>query len=94
MRDISYLNVLIEDFRAIKKADIKIDGITVLAGENGSGKSTVSRLVYHLYKTIANYDNIISENFNSELRSIYTFLHITIRDIFLQKHQKTLSKFI
>ncbi|MCL1035248.1 AAA family ATPase [Elizabethkingia anophelis] len=88
MIESSNLNILIENFRAINKADIKIEGITVLAGENGSGKSTVSRLVYYLYKTIANYDNIISENFNSELRNIYTFLHIIINDLFNKKNDR------
>ena len=73
MKENSNLNIVIENFRAINKADININGITVLAGENGCGKSTISRLVYYLYKTIANYDNIISENLNDELRNIYTF---------------------
>ncbi|WP_313032241.1 AAA family ATPase [Soonwooa sp.] len=88
MKENSNLNIVIENFRAINKADININGITVLAGENGCGKSTISRLVYYLYKTIANYDNIISENLNDELRNIYTFLRITIDDIFNKKSDK------
>ena len=37
----------------IKKADIKIDGLTVIAGENDSGKSTVGKVLYSLVKSIA-----------------------------------------
>jgi predicted ATPase len=35
----------------IKKGDIDIDGITVIAGENDTGKSTVSKLVYSIVKS-------------------------------------------
>ncbi len=38
----------INEYRAIKNAVIKIDGITVLAGINGCGKSTLSRWLYYL----------------------------------------------
>lgn len=38
----------IKNYRAIKEAKIKIDGITVLAGVNGCGKSTLSRWLYYL----------------------------------------------
>lgn len=31
----------LSDYHAIKEADITINGITVLAGENGCGKSTL-----------------------------------------------------
>ena len=34
----------VEDFRAISQAEIKLDGITVVAGVNGCGKSTLSKL--------------------------------------------------
>ena len=53
------LRIEIENLRAIKKADIALDGITVIAGENSSGKSTISKLSYHLIDTILNYDAII-----------------------------------
>ena len=50
------LRFFTEDFRAIKSADITIYGITLVAGENGCGKSTLSKLLYYLYKSLANYD--------------------------------------
>ena len=36
----------------IKEASVKIDGLTVIAGENDTGKSTVGRTLYSLLKTI------------------------------------------
>lgn len=32
----------------IKEADIKIDGLTVIAGSNNSGKTTVGRALYSI----------------------------------------------
>ena len=39
------LRLQIENVHAVKKADIIIDGLTVLCGENGAGKSTIARLL-------------------------------------------------
>lgn len=38
----------LKDYHAIKEANLKLDGITVLAGENGCGKSTIARWFYYL----------------------------------------------
>ena len=72
----AYIRVKTEDFRAIKEADIIIDGITVVAGENGCGKSSLSKLLYFLYKTVANYDVLVRTQLGDELHSISTFLDI------------------
>ena len=37
----------------IKEAEIKIDGLTVIAGKNDSGKSTVGKVLFSLIKTIS-----------------------------------------
>ena len=34
---------LLKHYKAIKEASIELNGITVLAGENGAGKSTITR---------------------------------------------------
>lgn len=53
----------LSNFQAIKDANIKLDGITVLAGENGSGKSTLSRWIYYLINTINQYDSLVVNSF-------------------------------
>lgn len=49
----------IKDYHAVEKADIRIDGITVLAGANGSGKSTVSRWLYYVLQGMNEYEKCV-----------------------------------
>lgn len=46
----------IVDYHAIKDATIRIDGITVLAGINGCGKSTLSRWLYYLVNAMREFE--------------------------------------
>lgn len=48
------------DFFAIKKADIILDGITVISGVNGCGKSTLARSTYELLSAAINYDDLVA----------------------------------
>lgn len=74
------LRLEISDFRAIGHADIILDGITVIAGENGSGKSTISKLLYHTIKVVNEYDSIIDEQLKSRLRRISSNFKDLLRD--------------
>ena len=40
----------IKNFAKIKEADITLDGITVIAGENNTGKSTVGKILNSYFK--------------------------------------------
>ena len=40
------MKLSINNFAKIKQADIIIDGITVIAGENNTGKSTVGKVLF------------------------------------------------
>ncbi len=74
----SHLSIKLENIRAIKHADIALDGITVIAGENGCGKSTVSKLLYHLVYSSLNYDRFVEKKLNDDFRRIYkTFDQLT-----------------
>lgn len=74
------LRLEISDFRAIGHADIILDGITVIAGENGSGKSTISKLLYHTIKVVNEYDSIIDEQLKNKLRRISSNFRDVLRD--------------
>ena len=53
----------IQDYHAIKEANININGITVLAGENGCGKSTLSRWLYYVINVIAKFELIVYQDY-------------------------------
>ena len=46
----------LHDYHAISRADVVLDGITVLAGNNGCGKSTLSRWMYYVINGMANFE--------------------------------------
>ncbi len=48
------MKLTIENINKIQKAEIKLNGLTVIAGANSSGKSTVGKLLFSMVKSMAN----------------------------------------
>lgn len=53
----------LHDYHAIKQADIVVGGITVLSGENGAGKSTISQWLYHYVNASNNFETDLNQKF-------------------------------
>ena len=77
----SNIKVVTEGFRAIGHAAIQISGITVVAGENSSGKSTISKLLYELFNTVANYEVLVKEELMREFNDLFQFFKIVSTDL-------------
>ncbi|WPV63753.1 AAA family ATPase [Chitinophaga sp. LS1] len=88
MPEVPDIRVLVESFRAISSADIVINGITVVAGENSSGKSSISKLLYYLYKTVANYENIVKHTLYYSLKDIIQLLDILVQERSLSENHE------
>ena len=48
------MELKIQNVNIIKSADIKLNGLTVIVGENDSGKSTVGRVLFSVIKSLVN----------------------------------------
>ncbi len=56
------MELKLKNIGIIKEADIKINGLTVIAGENDSGKSTVGKVLYSVIKTISQSKITLTSN--------------------------------
>lgn len=61
------MEINIENIGVIKKADININGLTVICGENDTGKSTIGKSLFALVKGIVGFDEEFQEDFSYEL---------------------------
>lgn len=53
----------LKNLRAIQEAEIKVNGITLVSGVNGCGKSTISKMLYHLIEGVSNYNELAEKFF-------------------------------
>ena len=72
------MKLQLENLGAIQKADIALEGITIIAGENNVGKSTVGKALYAFFHDMSSwkqvYDDICSSNIERFLYLRSTFL--------------------
>ncbi len=61
------MRLKISNFAKIRFGDIKVDGITVIAGENNTGKSTVGKILYCFYNAFNNLEDQIIQNREEEV---------------------------
>ncbi|MEI0488854.1 AAA family ATPase [Brachyspira pulli] len=59
------MKLKISNFAKIEKADINIDGITVICGDNDTGKSTIGKILFSIF----NYDNFKKVRIRNDFRS-------------------------
>lgn len=60
----------IKNFASIKEASIKIDGITVIAGENNTGKSTIGKILFASFNSLRDIDKKVNSEINYSIRDL------------------------
>ena len=60
------MKLLIRNVGKLKEADVEINGITVIAGENNTGKSTIGKVLFSIFQSLYKLDDqIIREKRNT-----------------------------
>lgn len=74
------MRLKISNFAKIEEADIKIDGITVICGDNDTGKSTIGKILFSIF----NYEDFKNERIEKDLKDkIFNILRkLNIRNKF------------
>ena len=72
----------ISNFAKIDNADIIIDGITVIAGENNTGKSTIGKILFSIFNSLYDINEQIQgqriSEINANLKHIDS-IHYTLK---------------
>ncbi len=72
---------IIRDYHAIKEAEIKLDGITVLSGINGCGKSTLSRWLYYLINGAKGFEIYLFDEYKNKIGNILSRMQFACADL-------------
>lgn len=68
----------IQNIGVVKEADINIDGLTVICGENDTGKSTIGKTLFALVKGIIGYEEDFQSEISYELATRFRQIHRVI----------------
>jgi len=53
------MKLSIKNVGKLKEADVEINGITVIAGENNTGKSTIGKALFSIFQSLYKLDDQI-----------------------------------
>nr|MCU0348970.1 hypothetical protein [Saprospiraceae bacterium] len=71
----------IKNIAAIEQAEVLLDGLTVIGGENDTGKSTVGKLLFAIVKGIARYEQDLNESKEKGLRRKVEEIYFAVRRV-------------
>lgn len=83
MKGRKIMKLYLKNIGKVKQASVELNGITVIAGENNTGKSTIGRTLFALFRSFFNIDrrieeerinsivNILKEPFKGTVPSLY-----------------------
>ena len=79
------MNLKIKDFGVIKNADIKVDGITVITGNNNTGKSTIGKVFFSYFNSFHDMeikiDNVLKKKRYADYMEYLTNVLLDITEL-------------
>ena len=72
----------VSNIGCIEHAEMNLKGLTVITGENGSGKSTISKMIFSVIKAVANtaQENESSQQIRLEKLATSLYKRLTMRN--------------
>ncbi len=87
------MELQLKNIGMIKNSTIKLDGLTVIAGENNIGKSTIGKLLFSLIKSVHRYDEDLEEGKEDKVFSLLEKNYFEIRRNLNLSNNKLREKF-
>ena len=85
------MRLQINNFAKIGQSDIILDGITIIAGENNTGKSTVGKILFSLFNALCDIEDKVRKERLAEIRNTtFTILQNNISGLDIPR--KTLTR--
>lgn len=72
------MDIEVKNFGTIADAHVHIGGLTVITGENDTGKSTIGKILFSIVKAIARYEFDLEEDKDARLLSLAEILYFSI----------------
>ena len=79
------MKLKVSNFTRIAEANIEIDGITVIAGQNNTGKSTIGKILFSLFNSINNLDEKIITQVKNDL---FNYIFFSLQNILSSNSKK------
>jgi len=73
------MQLTIENIGIIKKANITIDGLAVIAGNNDTGKSTIGKILFSIVKSISRYKKDLEEDKEKNIKKLVDNIYFRLR---------------
>ena len=64
------MKLRIERFAKIKEAEIELDGVTVIAGYNDTGKSTIGKILYSVFNSLKSIDKSVNNKRKNDIQKV------------------------
>lgn len=73
------MHIKINNFGTVSEADVAIGGLTVITGENDTGKSTIGKILFSMVKAISRYEEDIEEGKEEKITSLVDKIFFNLR---------------